>query len=94
MDSENSLLGTLLIYYNLSPLTLSSGLLMFQTKAHVQTSTQYRQKLVLSPETINNAVIHEKIYLFCKKPVYLHVIKHSQVTWYQINSLGYLINIW
>ena len=80
IGSKNSLLGKLLKDYILLPLPppplTSLTLLMFQIVAQVQEATYYRQKL--------------KYYLLKQ----LLTVKHEKIcctiTWYRINSEGYL----
>ena len=68
----------------LPSLTLSLGLLMFRTVAHVQTSTYTGRNLSLHLETVTNIVKHEKTCSFCQKPEYLPVLAFSNctITWY------------
>ena len=59
--------------------------LTFQTLAHVQTATQYRQKFVLPPETVTSTVKHGKKFSFCQRPWHLHVINYLQLHKYVLS---------
>ena len=74
------------------PLTLSLGLSMFCTVAHVHAATQCRQKIsVLLFETVTNAVKHKNLFILSKTrvPARSKLFNNCAVTLYEINSVEY-----